>query len=139
MTFDAEFRTRLLTDWKVGRHTLILAIAVEIGSSQDEVAAMVDTACGPCVIDRLDAIAAGWQPSEGLGISSISTRMGNFEGIIDRLPIKINGRDEWLSFECTWLIIEDWPGPVVLGWRGCLERMRFATEPLDNWFYFAEP
>ena len=44
---------------------------------------------------------------------------------------------EELPIDATWLIIEDWPGPTVLGWRGCLERMRFAVDPLDNWFYFA--
>ena len=38
----------------------------------------------------------------------------------------------------TWFVSEDWPGPNVLGWKGCLERMRFALDPSDESFYFAE-
>ena len=38
--------------------------------------------------------------------------------------------------EATWFISEDWPGPAVIGWKGCLERFRFALDPSDDSFYF---
>jgi hypothetical protein len=40
--------------------------------------------------------------------------------------------------EATWFISPDWPGPLVLGWKGCLERLRFALDPTpeEEWFYF---
>jgi hypothetical protein len=32
--------------------------------------------------------------------------------------------------------VPDWPGPTVLGWRGCLDRFRWAIDPDDEVFYF---
>jgi hypothetical protein len=32
----------------------------------------------------------------------------------------------------------EWPGPMVLGWKGCLERIRFGFDPNVESFYFAD-
>ena len=40
--------------------------------------------------------------------------------------------------DATWFVAPDWPGPSVIGWRGCLERMRFALDPGEEAFYFSE-
>ena len=44
-----------------------------------------------------------------------------------------------LDLDATWFVAPDWPGPMVLGWKGCLERIRFALDPTQEWFYFAQP
>jgi len=41
-----------------------------------------------------------------------------------------------LLVEATWFVSPDWPGPLVLGWKGCLERFRFALDPNEERFYF---
>src|SRR5579862_6413729 len=33
---------------------------------------------------------------------------------------------------------QEWDLPVVLGWDGCLERIRFAIDPVYQMFYFGE-
>jgi hypothetical protein len=42
-----------------------------------------------------------------------------------------------LAVEATWFVADGWPGPIVIGWKGCLERMRFALDPSADAFYFA--
>lgn len=41
-----------------------------------------------------------------------------------------------LELEATWFISEDWPGPLVIGWKGCLERFRLALDPGKDAIYF---
>ncbi|MBI4531612.1 MAG: hypothetical protein HY709_08815, partial [Candidatus Latescibacteria bacterium] len=43
---------------------------------------------------------------------------------------------ENVEVEATWFISPDWPGPIVIGWKGCLERLRFAVDPSEDTFYF---
>jgi hypothetical protein len=42
-----------------------------------------------------------------------------------------------LNVEATWFVADGWPGPVVIGWKGCLERLRLALDPDQDTFYFA--
>jgi hypothetical protein len=128
----------LLVDWPDRDYKLIVAVAVRIGDERDTSVLLFDPACEYCVISQALARAAGWQFSLDLPAQGISTRLGHFDGVIDRMALTFVGvDDEELPVDATWMIIADWPGPTVLGWRGCLERMRFAVDPLDNWFYFA--
>ncbi|RLC10701.1 MAG: hypothetical protein DRI57_20015 [Deltaproteobacteria bacterium] len=39
------------------------------------------------------------------------------------------GQGDELTIESTTFVSEEWEGPVVLGYRGFLERMRFALDP----------
>lgn len=73
----------------------------------------------------------------GLTEEKISTRLGTFRGYLERLPLSITAESgDSLQIEATCFICEDWPGPPVIGWKGCLERIRFAIEPSLNRFYF---
>ncbi len=31
---------------------------------------------------------------------------------------------------------DEWPGPNVIGWKGCLERLRVGLDATSGWFYF---
>jgi len=75
---------------------------------------------------------------------SLHSRYGTYEGGLHRMPIALvadDGSD--LIVDATALVIQDWPGPPVLGFRGFLERVRVALDPgcssEDAWFYFGEP
>ena len=50
-------------------------------------------------------------------------------------------RGESISLSARVLIAPAWTGPVVLGYQGLLERVRFALDPgvneEDAWFFFA--
>jgi hypothetical protein len=138
VTFDPAYRTRLLTDWEIEGHTVLTALSVFVGESDDPSAVMLDIGCGPCVVSSRLANEWGFSPCGDLGRVRISTRFGLFDGLIDRHPIRLRGAHDDFEVDCSWRVIDDWPGPPILGWRGCLERFRFAIDPMDNWFYFAK-
>jgi hypothetical protein len=138
MTVDFDDRLHFWTDWPVDHHVLLVAIPAAIGNTSEDAALLFDPASDCCIINAANAMEAGWRGGPGLGTQWLSSRLGTFEGTIDRLELTFRGfNGESLMIDGTWLIIEDWPGPTVLGWKGCLERMRFAVDPMDNWFYFA--
>ena len=69
----------------------------------------------------------------------VHSRFGIIEGRVERIPLRLPAADgDSLTVEATWFISPQWPGPNVLGWRGCLERFRFALDPGEDRFYFAE-
>jgi hypothetical protein len=133
----AADRTRLLTDWIEGDYKLLVAVAARVGSTRSR-PLMLNCACEFCVISLEKAERAGWTTCPGLERQRISTRLGEFTGVVDRIDVWFDGDSgDGIVVDATWIIIADWPGPTVLGWRGCLERMLFAFDPMDNWFYFA--
>ena len=138
MTVEFDDRLRFWTDWPFGSQKLIVAIPALVGDSTVEAALLFDPARESCVISDANAREAGWPGGSGLGPAKLSSRLGSFQGTLDRMNLTFRGfHGETLVIDATWMIIEDWPGPTVIGWRGCLERMRFAMDPMDNWFYFA--
>lgn len=67
------------------------------------------------------------------------TRFGLLSGILIRhLVIFVADEGIPAEIEATCFLSPDWPGPLVIGWKGCLERMRFAFDPRESDFYFAE-
>ena len=80
--------------------------------------------------DALDA--------RGLGAGARAgghTRFGLLAGELIRLPVRfLADEGEPAEVEATWFLSPEWPGPIVIGWKGCLERMRFAFDP-----YSAQP
>jgi hypothetical protein len=63
-------------------------------------------------------------------------------GSVHRLPVTLPASaGEPLTFEATAFVPEldegeVWPVPSYLGWQGCLDRIRFAIDPVDEVVYF---
>jgi hypothetical protein len=63
-------------------------------------------------------------------------------GTVHRVPITLAATvGEPLTFEATAFVPEldhgeTWPLPSYLGWQGCLDRIRFAIDPIDEIVYF---
>jgi hypothetical protein len=63
-------------------------------------------------------------------------------GTVHRLPVTIPAVvGESLTFEATAFVpeLDDgeiWPLPSYLGWQGCLDRIRFAIDPMEEVVYF---
>ncbi|MDM8550012.1 hypothetical protein QUF72_08050 [Desulfobacterales bacterium HSG2] len=73
----------------------------------------------------------------------MSTRLGTIFGELHRVSITLltdPGQGDELTVESTTFVSEEWEGPVLLGYRGFLERMRFTLDlgvtPGDRIFYF---
>lgn len=140
MRFSQSYtgRSRYLRRHESGPHLLIVAVACYLGERQVREIALLDTAAEWCVLTPglakdlgVDAPGAGWV--------RLSTRFGNFDGWLERIPLTLT-TDSGVptTVEATWFVCEDWPGPLVIGWTGGLERLRFALDPAEDTFYFGE-
>ena len=96
---------------------------------------MLDTAAEWCVLPA-DLIASlGLDGATGYPVR-LETRLGVFSGNLERIPMRFRATEgQPLLVEATWFVSPDWPGPLVLGWKGCLERFRFALDPNEERFY----
>lgn len=105
---------------------------------EDEITrAMIDTAAEWCVIDNELAAQVFGDLSVREGSGRISTRFGTFQGSLERCRVTFpceNG--EPIAVDATFFVSSEWPGPNVIGWKGCLERVRFGLDPDENLFYF---
>ena len=90
---DIDFERReLLTDWQHGDHTLLVAVLVTIGET-DPTPVMLDLGSELCVISRNEAERGGWSYSPGLLSQGISTRLGRYDGVSDRINVVFGGEN----------------------------------------------
>lgn len=120
-------------------HSTRILIAVRIGPVQTT--AIVDTAapyaiCAP-------GIASLIPPStlERIEPFTMSTQFGDFKGALYRMPITFPATEgDDLEVDATVFVPNSsvgWPDrPSYIGLTGCLERMRFALDPMANLIYF---
>jgi hypothetical protein len=125
---SAPFRAVSKTDaW-----SLTVAVQCRIEDLESDYFALLDTGAEWSVIgedvltlikDRLDS------PIRSL---KMSTRFGMIFGELHRVNITLltaPGQGADLTVESTAFVSEEWEGPTVLGYRGFLERIRFAFDP----------
>jgi hypothetical protein len=139
MPFNLEYtgRAPLRFDEVVDAHRLLVSVSCQIEAQEVLIEALVDTASEWCVIkeDLLPRHAAESASERTM----LSTRFGLIEGHLVRAAITFPGTEsDDLRVEGTWFVSADWTGPPVLGWKGVLDRMRFAVDPVEGWLYFSE-
>jgi hypothetical protein len=104
--------------------TLPVAVWCQFGSLPPELA-MLDTGSEYTVIELL-----GNELGAPLDERSLSTRVGRFQGHLHRLDIHlIPQQGQRLTISSTLGVYPEWNGPSVLGYKGFLDRFRFALEP----------
>ena len=120
-----------------GPHRLLVGVPCRIGPLADVEIALLDTAAEWCV---LPPATAGELEVGELSVAlatRLATRFGSLAGRLERLPLEfVADTGGSLTIEATWFVSPDWPGPVVIGWKGGLERLRFALDPGQEAFYF---
>ena len=105
----------------------------------ETIAALLDTAAHWCVLQPVVAVELDVDLDPGTLDTRPSTRFGLFTGRLERIPVTFLANEgEELTVGATWFVSPDWPGPTVIGWKGCLERMGFALAPDDDSFYFRD-
>lgn len=139
MTQTYRGKSSYSADHSEGPHRLLVAVPRRIGGQPDSILALLDTGSQWCVLPSSLAEALGYDSLEG-DVVRLHTRYGTLSGQLDRLLVRFHAdQGEGLDLEATWFISPDWPGPAVVGWKGCLERFRFALDPEENTFYFGAP
>jgi len=108
-----------------------------------ETEAAVDTGgvyrlLSPDAEDLLDLTA-----DDAMGSEMLNVRGFSLAGNLHRVSLRIlsdSGIDTVI--DATALVVRLRPGAhwglpdVILGWHGCLERLRFAVDPVERTFYF---
>jgi hypothetical protein len=117
---------------------LLVAVLCRVGDRSDDDIALLDTASHWCVMTPAIARELGCEldiPSD----THLLTRFGRIGGRLIRFPTKLVAHEgASVEIEGTWFVSADWPCPMVLGWKGCLERVRFGFDPGEEIFYFAD-
>lgn len=118
-------------------HRLFVAVPCHLGSMKPTVWALLDTAAEWSVLSRSVAEALA-DEVDLLGAQvTLDSRFGTLVGEFGRVRILFpTVEGEPLAIDATCLVCDSWLGPLVIGWRGCLDRMRFGVDPADEAFYF---
>lgn len=139
MTFSQDYpaRASYLADFRAGPHRLVLAVACQL--RQLPYFALLDTAADWCVLPPEVADELGFELEPDPAVPPYSTRQGLVYGRLERMPVTLLAAEgDPLEVDATWFVSAAWSGPVVLGWKGCLERLRLALDPTpgEEFIYF---
>lgn len=127
-----------LSNVESGIGKLTLVVWCELGGGEEPLRAFLDSGAQWAMLPGDIAASVGIDAQgEGLGRRTLHTRLGSFNGCLERHPITLTATEgENVTFDATWFVSDDWWGPIVLGWNGCLDRVRFAVDPEDERFLF---
>jgi hypothetical protein len=120
---------------------LTVAVPCRLAGLPFEVQALLDTGAAWSIIggDLADLLVARLGASGQTMI--LATRLGRIRGVLQELDVVlVADRGDNLIVSASMLVAPGWMGPVVLGYQGFLERIRFALDPGvgpgDAWFFF---
>lgn len=115
-----------------GSFTLPVAIRCRLGTGTIDEMALLDTGAQWSVLGDWAVDLLGDELDDLDEVIELSTRQGRFAGRVSRVRISLLADEDCgldLPVEATVLVVAGWPGPTVLGYRGLLERVRFALDP----------
>jgi hypothetical protein len=125
-------------DYTIGLYRLFIAVTCGVEKMDTPIRALLDTASEWCVLPANVARHLGFDLTAGSPPMRLETRLGTVSGRLERVEIQFLAEvGETMEMQATCFVSQDWPGPLVIGWKGCLERMRFALDPGEDTFYFA--
>jgi len=128
---------------KVGFWRLPIGIRCHIGSLEETDIALLDTGAEWSVIGGETAKILEDELDSPFVSFAMSTRLGRISGSLHRINICLLAEGNLshdLTVESSVFVTREWEGPIVLGYRGFLERIRFALDPGvapgEQMFYF---
>jgi hypothetical protein len=135
---DFTGRAKYLPDVQAVSGDLFVVVRCQVGDVPDTWDALLDTGSQWCILPPAITLALGYELPLDSEIR-LHSRFGHHDGVLIRIPMRFAADEgEPAEVEATWFVSPDWPGPMVTGWKGCLERFRFAFDPRESDFYFAE-
>lgn len=131
MSYRQEYSGRqpYRSDYYVGAHRLFVAVSCQVGDVTESAYALLDTAAEWCVLSAELLAELGFDESLDYPMR-LETRLGSFYGRLERLPVRFLSEDgETFEVEATWFVCPDWPGPLVLGWKGLPRTVPLCSGP----------
>ncbi len=111
-------------------------IRFRVAPLDQEFLALLDTGATWSILDWEVAELAGLHPESGQRIR-YSGRWGTIEGSVVPCLFRLPADEgESLEVEGSVFVSTDWRAGNFIGYRGFLERIRFALDPGENRFYF---
>jgi hypothetical protein len=111
-------------------------LKIEPSNLGSPVLAQLDTGCAWSILKPEIAEAMQLMNEEGQP-ETLSTRFGTIDGQLKRTNITILADDgDSVDVEATVFVPTEWSSGNFLGYGGLLERVRFAVDPQENFFYF---
>jgi hypothetical protein len=121
---------RLFLDEERPTGRLPVAVRCRFGSLRTQEIAMLDTGAEFTLMNSALLELLGEEVGEPLEDVVMSTRLGRFRGTKHYLPLHlIADRGTDLTVNATCIALPDWGGPTILGFKGFLDRLRFAIDP----------
>jgi hypothetical protein len=115
-----------------------LTIRVSVGGFSVET--IVDTGGAFLILNAEIAAMLHLHPGEILERETLYIRGARVAGSLYRLELSIvpeEGHGTRIRFDVSAFVPDDdWDLPSFLGWHACLERIRFAVDPIQELFYF---
>jgi predicted aspartyl protease len=97
---------------------------------------LVDTGATWSILVPDAASVLGVSRSEGME-TTVQTADGPCRGVVAKVDLEIPAQDgEALRVQCSVFLTADWRRGPVIGYRGFLDHIRFAVEPVERSFYF---
>ena len=116
--------------------TAKIFVRIEPAALGAVVLAQLDTAAPWLVLNTDVAEMRSLFDGEGPEVT-LSTRRGTVTGRLEQTMVSILADEgDSLEFPATVFASRDWTGGTFLGYSGFLERIRFAVDPQENFFYF---
>lgn len=136
-TGSARFAIERRTDTGL----LVTAVECRVGADLEKYSALLDTGAQWSVIGG--ELARHLTPGTVGPTLRMSTRLGPILGTMERVSLHLlagPGCGTDLFVDATIVLAPAWEGPIVLGMRGLLERVRFELDPdqtgADCWWSF---
>jgi hypothetical protein len=132
---------RFAIDRRADTGLLVTAVECRIGAGHEKYSALLDTGAQWSVIGG--DLARHMAPGAAGPTLRMATRQGLILGTLERVSLHLlaePGCGTDLLVDATILLAPEWQGPIVLGMRGLLERVRFELDPdqtgADCWWSF---
>ena len=141
MTQDYTGKSYYLSDY-VGAdgQRLLVAVPCRVADLPQTFYALLDTGATWGVLPAPLAEALGCDLAIDETIPPLQTWRGEVRGRLERLDLILPAEDgEDVQVEATWFVSAEWQGPMVIGWVGCLQRLRIGLDPSQDAFLFGAP
>jgi hypothetical protein len=132
-------RTRYRTFHRYGIHRLVVAVECRLEGLANSVIALLDTGAEWSLLPTNVAQDLGFTSDYDEPAEEYNVRGGMLTGRRVRLLTSSPATEgDELTLDASWFVADNWFGPIVIGWSGCLEGFRFALDPTPDHehFYF---
>jgi hypothetical protein len=138
LTQSYSGRSSFVADYTQEPDRLLVAVKCLVAGLPTPIYGLLDTASPWSILPAYLAEELGYSLEPEAPTPSLRTgRCGLIAGRLERIWLRFPADDgAALDLNALWYLSADWNRPLVVGWKGCLEAIRLALDPSQDYFYF---